>query len=136
MEINQNLRATLLCLLRSIRNGCSTRRAHLSALLNGTTIDLENVPLNVMNITLISSPASAIWTDRSDWFDLLAWVQTRFKLISDELKLWLGIIHFKLREIYQLPKEFLTSTAGNSTIENAPGLYMVVSHVAYNENAG
>ena len=70
-------------------------------------------------------------TDHQRLISFTSLVQTRFKLIPDELKLWLGIIHFKLRDL-QTAKEFLTNTAGNSTIENAL-VYMMISHIGYKQ---
>ncbi|MFZ3409219.1 winged helix-turn-helix domain-containing protein [Vibrio chagasii] len=130
MEINQEL-ASYFALPAPLYPEWSVDNHALSALLNGTTIDLENVPLNVMTSTLIARQLALFETDHQRLIRFTSLVQTHFKLIPDELKLWLGIIHFKLRDL-QTSKEFLTNTAGNSTIENAL-VYMVVSHIAYKQ---
>ncbi|MCW1889305.1 hypothetical protein OK016_04850 [Vibrio chagasii] len=57
-------------------------------------------------------------------------VQTHFKLIPDELKLWLKLFAALKRSANF--EEFLTNTAGNSTIENAL-VYGGISHLLYKQ---
>ncbi|WP_373959158.1 transcriptional regulator [Vibrio gigantis] len=130
MEINREL-ANYFALPAPLSPEWSVNDKELRNLLDGETLKLDSVPLNVMTSTLIARQMALFETDHQRLNSFTSLVQTRFKLIPDELKLWLGIIHFKLRDL-QTAKEFLTNTAGNSTIENAL-VYMMISHIAYKQ---
>ncbi|WP_210441538.1 winged helix-turn-helix domain-containing protein [Vibrio crassostreae] len=130
MEINREL-ANYFALPAPLSPEWSVSGKELSRLLDGQTIKLDSVQFNVMTSTLLARQLALFETDHQRLISFTSLVQTRFKLIPDELKLWLGIIHFKLRDL-QTAKEFLTNTAGNSTIENAL-VYMMISHIAYKQ---
>ena len=130
MEINREL-ANYFALPAPLASEWSVNNEELDRLLDGQTLELDKFPLNVMTSTLIARQLALFETDHLRLISFTSLVQTRFKLIPDELKLWLGIIHFKLRDL-QTAKDFLTNTAGNSTIENAL-VYMMISHIAYKQ---
>jgi len=130
MEINHELANyfTLPAPLPPIWSANSTELRHL---LNGETINLEETKLNVMTSTLLARQLALFETDHQRLVEFTNLIQTRFKLIPNELKLWLGIIHFKVRDL-PTAKDFLTTPAGNTSIENAL-VYMMVSHIAYQQ---
>ncbi|MEZ9697843.1 transcriptional regulator [Vibrio sp. 10N.261.46.E12] len=130
MEINREL-ANYFALPAPLSPEWSVSDKEFGRLLDGQAQDLNSAQLNVMTSTLLARQLALFETDHQRLINFTNLVQTRFKLIPDELKLWLGIIHFKLRDL-QTAKEFLTNTAGNSTIENAL-VYMMISHIAYQQ---
>ena len=130
MEINREL-ANYFALPAPLPPEWSVDNTEISELLSGKTITFDGIKLNTMTSTLIARQLALFETDQKKLIAFTNLVQTRFKLLPDELKLWLGIIHFKLRDL-QTAKEFLTNTSGNSTIENAL-VYMMVSHIAYKQ---
>ncbi|WP_135444143.1 winged helix-turn-helix domain-containing protein [Vibrio tasmaniensis] len=130
MEINREL-ANYFALPAPLPPEWSIDNTEVSKLLSGKTITFDGIKLNTMTSTLIARQLALFETDQKKLIAFTHLVQTRFKLLPDELKLWLGIIHFKLRDL-QTAKELLTNTSGNSTIENAL-VYMMVSHIAYKQ---
>ncbi|MFA0192259.1 winged helix-turn-helix domain-containing protein [Vibrio lentus] len=130
MEINREL-ANYFALPAPLSPEWSVDNIEISELLSGKTITFDGIKLNTMNSTLIARQLALFETDQKKLIAFTNLVQTQFKLLPDELKLWLGIIHFKLRDL-QTAKEFLTNTSGNSTIENAL-VYMMISHIAYKQ---
>ena len=130
MEINQEL-ASYFALPAPLSPEWSVDNTEVSELLSGKPIVFDNIKLNTMTSTLIARQLALFETDQKKLIAFTNLVQTRFKLLPDELKLWLGIIHFKQRNL-QTAKELLTNTSGNSTIENAL-VYMMVSHIAYKQ---
>ena len=131
MEINREL-ANYFALPAPLSPEWSVDNTEISELLSGKTITFDGIKLNTMTSTLIARQLALFETDQKKLIAFTNLVQTRFKLLPDELKLWLGIIHFKLRDL-QTAKEFLTNTSGNSTIENAL-VYMMISHIAYKQS--
>ena len=130
MDINREL-ANYFALPAPLSPEWSVDNTEVSDLLSGKAITFDGIKLNTMTSTLIARQLALFETDQKKLIAFTNLVQTRFKLLPDELKLWVGIIHFKLRDL-QTAKELLTNTSGNSTIENAL-VYMMVSHIAYKQ---
>ncbi|MDK9738615.1 winged helix-turn-helix domain-containing protein [Vibrio sp. D404a] len=103
----------------------------LNLLLSEQVVDLDSLKLNCMNSTLLARKLALFETDHQRLAHFTNRVQTHFKLVPDELKLWLGVIHFKLRDL-PTAKELLTNTSGHSRIENAL-IYMMISHISFQQ---
>ena len=103
----------------------------LNHLLSEQVVDLDSLKLNCMNSTLLARKLALFETDHQRLAHFTNRVQTHFKLVPDELKLWLGVIHFKLRDL-PTAKELLTNTSGHSRIENAL-IYMMISHISFQQ---
>ena len=103
----------------------------LNLLLSEQVVDLDSLKLNCMNSTLLARKLALFETDHQRLAHFTNRVQTHFKLVPDELKLWLGVIHFKLRDLPKA-KELLTNTSGHSRIENAL-IYMMISHISFQQ---
>lgn len=130
MEINRDL-ADYFALPKPGMPHWSIDNSQLSALLTKQFIDLESIELNCINSTLMARHLALFETDHQRLIRFTNRVQTHFKLLPDELKLWLGVIHFKLRDL-PTAKELLTNPSGHSSIENAL-IYMMISHISFQQ---
>ena len=109
----------------------SIDNSQLGALLTKQFVDLESIKLNCMNSTLMARQLALYETDHQRLIRFTNRVQTHFKLLPDELKLWLGVIHFKLRDL-PTAKALLTNPSGHSSIENAL-IYMMISYISFQQ---
>jgi DNA-binding winged helix-turn-helix (wHTH) protein len=130
MEINRDL-ADYFALPKPEMPNWSIDNNQLNALISNQFIDLESMQLNCMNSTLLARHLALFETDQQRLVLFTNRVQTHFKLLPDELKLWLGVIHFKLRDL-PTAKELLTTPSGHSSIENAL-IYMMISHISFQQ---
>jgi DNA-binding winged helix-turn-helix (wHTH) protein len=130
MEINRDL-ADYFALPQPEMPNWSIDNNQLNALISNQFIDIESMQLNCMNSTLMARHLALFETDQQRLVLFTNRVQTHFKLLPDELKLWLGVIHFKLRDL-PTAKELLTTPSGHSSIENAL-IYMMISHISFQQ---
>ncbi|MBW3694328.1 transcriptional regulator [Vibrio sp. T187] len=130
MAINKDL-AHYFTLPEPSETAWSANTSKVMPLLAQQSLDIDSIPLDEMTATLLARHLVLFETDKQKLIQFTNRIQAHFSRTPDELTLWLGMISFKVRDLTSA-REFLTTPAGNSRIENAL-VYMVISHIAYKQ---